>query len=121
MKQTITLSTFRSAFEALRPDNFTYDGLGYLFEHLEQYEADTGEELELDVIALCCDYREDTWQDIAHSYSIDLSDCGDGICTASAYGLEQVEEAKREAVRDYLCEHTQLVGETSTGFIYLEF
>ena len=33
-------------------------GLNALFEHLEQIEEDTGEEMELDVITLCCDFSE---------------------------------------------------------------
>lgn len=58
MKQTITLYDFRAAFKALRPENFSYDGLEVLFEYLESIEEGTGEEIELDVIALCCDFSE---------------------------------------------------------------
>ena len=59
MKQTINFSQFTDAFKAIRPDNFSYAGLKTLFEYLEQYEEeDTGEEVELDVIALCCEYTE---------------------------------------------------------------
>jgi hypothetical protein len=58
MKTTINAYDFRNAFMALRPDNFTYAGLTALFDYLEDRESDTGEELELDVIALCCDFAE---------------------------------------------------------------
>ena len=58
MKTTVTVTTFVDAFRALRPDNFSNDGLQALFSYLEEYETDTGEELELDVIALCCDFAE---------------------------------------------------------------
>ena len=59
MKQTINLSQFRTAFYDMdRKENFTYEGLEALFEYLEQYEQDCGEEIELDVIALCCEYTE---------------------------------------------------------------
>lgn len=58
MKQTINSYDFHRAFEQLRPDNFSYAGLNALFEYLEQYEEDTGQEIELDVIALCCKYTE---------------------------------------------------------------
>ena len=57
MKQTINFSNFQDAFR-IRPNNFTYKGLKALFEHLENYEEEIGEEMELDVIALCCDYTE---------------------------------------------------------------
>ena len=49
---------FERAFKRFERDNFSYDGLKALFEYLEEYEEDTGEEVELDVIALCCDYME---------------------------------------------------------------
>ena len=59
MKETVTLSTFRDAFRAMnRNDHFTWDGLRVLFDDLEQYEEDCGQELELDVIAFCCEYSE---------------------------------------------------------------
>jgi len=35
-----------------RKTNFSYEGLEILFEYLEELEESTGEEIELDVIAL---------------------------------------------------------------------
>lgn len=59
MKTTVNEYAFRRAFEKMdRSDNFSYAGLGALFDYLEQYEEDTGEEMELDVIAICCDFTE---------------------------------------------------------------
>jgi hypothetical protein len=115
MIQTINVSDFRDAFRAHgRREQFSYEGLGALFDFLEEVNPD----FELDVVALCCDYSEDTVEEIAEAYGIDLSECSEGVCTASAYGLEQVAEAKTAAVRDYLEAHTSVVGETPNGFIY---
>jgi predicted ArsR family transcriptional regulator len=105
MKQTINVYQFRDAFRAIRPNNFSYEGLGVLFEYLEQYEEDTGEEMELDVIAICCDFSEDTWQNIAQNYRIDLSDCED-------------DEDRKEAVKTWLEDEGALVGEGDEGFVY---
>ena len=59
MKQSVNMYDFERAFKNFeRMNNFSYDGLKALFEYLEDYEEDTGEEIELDVIALCCDYTE---------------------------------------------------------------
>jgi hypothetical protein len=58
MKQTVTQYDFTEAFRQTRPENFSYAGQKALFDYLEEYEADTGEEIELDVITLCCDYSE---------------------------------------------------------------
>lgn len=58
MKQTINQYQFTEAFRAIRPDNFSYEGLKTLFNYLEELEQDLGEELELDVIAICCDWTQ---------------------------------------------------------------
>jgi len=122
MKTTVSKYDFERAFVAAdRRENFSYEALGLLFDYFESYEEETGREIELDVIAICCEYCEDTLESIAANYRIDLSDCEDGICTASAHGLEQVEAAKRDVVRDYLNDKTMLVGETDTGFVYAAF
>jgi len=58
MKTTVNEHDFRRAFEDLRPDNFSHEGLGELYNHLIEYEENVGAETELDVIAFCCDYTE---------------------------------------------------------------
>ena len=59
MKITINEYQFAQAFrDAGRGDNFSYAGLQALFEYLQAYEDDGGEEIELDVIALCCEFTE---------------------------------------------------------------
>jgi hypothetical protein len=68
MKQTITESQFRDAFHDIRPNNFSYAALGELYEWLEQYEEDTETEVELDVIAICCDFSEYTLEELQNDY-----------------------------------------------------
>ena len=64
--------SFRRAFEQLRPNNFSYDGLTALYEYLEQLSEDIGEDIELDVIAICCDYSEyENLKDFQNQYSDD--------------------------------------------------
>ena len=58
MKQSVSIYDFERAFKRYERENFSYDGLKALFEYLEEYEEGTGEEVELDVIALCCEYAE---------------------------------------------------------------
>ena len=59
MKQTVNSSDFVDAFRTHnRMARFSYEGLKALFEYLEQYEEDAGEEMELDVVAICCDFSE---------------------------------------------------------------
>ena len=108
MKTTFDFQDFRRSFERIRPDNFSRQGLEVLWDYLEQYEEDCGTEIELDVIAICCDFSEDTWQNIADNYRIDLDDCED-------------EDEKEEAVREYLEDQGAFVGEVSGGFVYRDF
>ena len=98
MKQSVNSYDFIEAFRTMgRYDQFGYQALEILFSYLEELESDTGEEIELDVIALCCDYSVDTWQDIAEQYDVDLSDCED-------------DDERIEAVTEYLQDNTQICG-----------
>lgn len=58
MKNSVNFYTFCDSFSESRRDSFSYNGKKALFDYLEQYEEDTGEEIELDIIALCCEYSE---------------------------------------------------------------
>ena len=100
MKQTITLHTFRDAFYKMgRKEQFSYDGLEILFDYIEDVEQDTGEEMELDVVALCCDYAESTIDDLIREYDIDISDCD-----------PDDDEAIEETVLEYMNDHTTVCG-----------
>ncbi len=58
MIETVNEHRFRDAFQRLRPDNFTYEGLGVLFSTLEDWEEDQDTPIELDVIGFCCEFSE---------------------------------------------------------------
>ena len=101
MKQSINFREFREAFICTgRQNNFPGNGLAILWDYLQQLEEDLGEELELDVIGICCEYSQDHWQDIADNYSIDISEYED-------------DEEKKDAVIDYLEDNTLFIGEAN--------
>ena len=60
MKETVSSFRFRDAFKQsdIYKNNFSYEGLMALFEHIEQVEDDIGEEFEFDMVGICCDYTE---------------------------------------------------------------
>ena len=59
MYQNINWHNFQGAFYQMgRSNQFSYEALRALFDYLEQLEEEIGEKIELDVIALCCEYRE---------------------------------------------------------------
>ena len=122
MKTTVSVYDFREAFRQAGRENFSYEALGLMFDYFEELEEDIGSEMELDVVAICCDYTEDDAVSIAGNYDIDLSEARDGADESSAYGLEQIAEAELEIVQDYLNNNTSVVGTTSTGsIIYADF
>lgn len=58
MIKTITQWEFVDEFKSRRPDNFSRLGLLELFDYLEERESDQMQPMELDVIAICCEYSE---------------------------------------------------------------
>lgn len=108
MKQTIGLSQFTDAFMAIRPNNFTYEGLVAIFDFIEQQESDTGEQQELDVIAICCDFIESTYAEVIKDY--DLSD-----------EEFSIPDEMPQAVIDYLNRETLVIGVTDETVIYFNF
>lgn len=114
MKTTVSRYDFERAFvDANRKENFSYEGLGLLFAYFEDLEESMGEEIELDVIAICCEYAEDTVSDIARNYSIDLN--------GAAPEDDDYEDQCRQLVFDYLSDNTSVVGDTADGFVYACF
>ena len=59
MIRTINEYDFIKEFHKMgRGNNFSTSGLIALYEYLEMLGDDLGQEIELDVIALCCEYAE---------------------------------------------------------------
>ena len=101
---------FREAFRlAGRMDQFSYEGLEVLFDYLEELSESTGEPIELDVVALCCDYYESSIEELIVNYNIDVSDA-DGD-----------EDEIKTIVEEYLQDNTSVCGEVSDGFVYAAF
>lgn len=62
----------------VRPDNFSYSALHALFDYFDEIEEDTGEEMELDVIGICCEYAEyDTAFEAATEYGFETDESDD--------------------------------------------
>ena len=90
-------SQFRDQFRDMgRQDQFSYEALGLLYDYIEEISPES----ELGVIAICCEYSEDTEEAIA-----------------KAYGLHEDED-----VTAYLSEHTSVIGVTPSGsIVYAQF
>jgi len=96
--KTVNEYEFINDFKSYGREDFTHAALVALYEYLEDYSRDTGEPVELDVIALCCEYAEyGTLEEIQDTYS----------------------STKLETIED-LREHTQVI-EFKYGIIIQEF
>ena len=59
MFQDVNFSMFIDSFQrAGRKDQFTYLGLKAIYDYLTDLEYETDSDIELDVIAICCEYCE---------------------------------------------------------------
>ena len=111
-----TLNTYEIANALLADDNahWTRSGAFALAEHLEQIEEDCGIELELDCVALRCEYSEFS----------SLLKCAEYYLTAEriAEVLEDSEEGDDEVLRDYIRDHGQFIDiEFDGGIIVSSF
>ena len=101
MKMTLNTS---QAVDALRRDQYagwSYKGAIALVEYLEQYEQDLGEQVELDVVAIRCDFSE---------YSSALEAAIDnGYNEGDSTQLSEDSEVDQEAALEYLQEHTTVI------------
>ncbi len=69
MYQEITKDMFRDEFKRCgRGNQFSYEALGHLYDWLEEVYAENPCGMELDVIALCCDFAESTFDEIRSDY-----------------------------------------------------
>lgn len=102
---------FREAFRLAGRDNqFSYEGLEVLFDYLDNLSEDTGETIELDVVALCCEYYESSIEELIDNYNIDLSEVD-----------EDDPDSTIDVVREYLEYNTSVCGQVSDGFVYAAF
>ena len=107
--QTLNKHSFIDAFMASsRKDQFSYEALEAIFDYLEEYSDSTGEPVELDIIAICCEWVEMTWQEIATEYGVDLSMCDD-------------DDERMGEVETYLCNQTAFTEVDNGRFVFQQF
>jgi hypothetical protein len=112
MIQTLNKDQFRFQMNQIRPDNFSYEGQGVLFDYFEQLEFDLGERIEFDPIAFCCEYAEMTMDEIFDAYPevLELID------------MDRPRESTYSIVVDYLNDNGIYCGDTAQGtFIFQQF
>lgn len=86
-----------------RGHNFGFNGWNAIGEYLEELSDDTGEDYEVDIVGICCDYSmsesvDDFWNEYGKYSSIDPEEWE-----------EMDEEEKLEAIEEYLQDNASVV------------
>ena len=118
MKQLLTTYDIANALLADKHAAWSRAGAFALADHFEELEQDLGEEFELDVVAIRCDYSE---HEGLEQWARDYTGTADfweelGIDLAG----EEDEDEKEEMLREYIQDHGQLI-EFDGGIIVSSF
>ena len=111
MKKVVWFCDFQDAFRNyLRENSFSYEGLKALYDYIEEYEESCWIEMELDVIALDCEFTE--YSSIKEAYEVYENDYAE-LC--------EDEEDRDERANQYLLENTQVIHMDNGGIIISNF
>lgn len=100
MKQTLTKDMFIFQMNQIRPDNFSYEELGFIFDYLEDVDS----ELEFDPIGICCDFSAMSMYKIIDAFNLDID----------------YDRNIDIQVLDYLEKNTSIIGVTSDNKVIFQ-
>lgn len=107
MKKTITFNDFIDEFnDSSRKNSFSYDWLKALYEYFESIDED----IELDIVAIDCEYTE--YDSIREAYEV-YQDDYDELC--------EDEDERDERANEYLNDNTQVIHMDNGGIIIANF
>ena len=104
-------------------DNFSYDALVALYDHLQQCSEDMGEPFELDVVAIACDFVEyDSAYEAMEQYQAEDMPTVDGIDdNGEGRDLVEISEETEQLALDWLNDHTTVLKLENGGVIIQNF
>lgn len=62
---TLNKDQFRFQMQQIRPDNFSWEGLGELFDYFDGMDP---EQIEYDPIGICCDFSQCSLEEFEQAY-----------------------------------------------------
>ena len=108
IKKYISFYEFCDNFSESYRHNFSYNGKQALYDYLEELSDDIGEDIELDTVALCCDYEEINSADIP---------CKAEEYNNFSYSSEDLtEEEKIEEAKEFLQDNTTVIDFSGTEY-----
>jgi len=131
----MTLSTYEIADALKRDENadWSWQGAKALAEYLEEYEEQSGAEMELDVVAIRCDFSEHAslydWANdyfggdgrVAEKFGIDYTDSqGEEHAQSIRDEDGNIHDEVLDAIKEYICDNGQLI-EFDGGIIVSSF
>jgi len=102
VKKITTADELRREFRNYNRDQYEYETYRGLIEY---YEEAVEEDVELDVIAICCDLSEESYEDVVRNYNIEIKSG----------------ENMTEAVIEYLNYNTCIIAQTEEMVSYWAF
>ena len=112
MKTTLNTSDIARALKSDENAAWTWNGAKALAEYLEQLEEETGEEMELDVCAIRCDFSEfsslEAW---AADYFRNQADAVDklGLTLGMDGSIDEDEDEVESNIRSFIRDNGQLI------------
>lgn len=109
--KTYDFQDFKNEFEVYNRKDFSENALECIFNYLSEcYSYDN---LEMDVISICCDFREYSASEMLTEYDIEIEP-------------DMTEENIIDVIRDFLNDETSVVGEYKnksgeTIFVFMAF
>jgi hypothetical protein len=123
MKTTLSTSDIARALKSDENAAWSWNGARALAEYLEQLEEDTGEEMEMDVCAIRCDFSEyDSLEAWASDYFRNQADAVDNLCLTLGMdgSIDEDSDEIDDLIRSYIQDHGQLI-EFDGGVIVSSF
>lgn len=123
MKTTLNTSDIARALKSDENAAWTWNGAKALAEYLEQLEEETGEEMELDVCAIRCDFSEyDSLEAWAADYFRNQADAVDKLCLTLGMdgSIDEDSDEIDDLIRSYIQDHGTVI-EFDGGIIVSSF
>ena len=113
MKTTVYRLEFHDYFNNsdTYKNQFNYEALDIIYDYIEEYEDSTGEAVEFDIVAICCDFAESTIAEIVNDYG---------------YMMDEEAEKTKEYIEEFLWDKTIVCGsyvdrDGETVFVFGQF
>lgn len=127
MIKTVNFSDFCDEFSKTETykNNFSYEGKRALFDYLERLEEDTSNPIELDIVALCCEYSEyeSAYEAMKQYQPEDMPIAEDTGVDENGRGqdLTEIQEAEEAMALEWLEDRTQVIPVEGGRIIILDF